>query len=111
MLVRRSAIAWICIQFKPAYGETNQLYKEVFNNVAQLGNSDWTQDAEMDPTSVDDVVLVGGSTRIPRVQDMLQAIFVGKDLNKSINPDEAVAYGAAVQAEILNGSASESVRM
>ena len=48
-----------------------------------------------------EIVLVGGSTRIPKVQQMLQDFFNGKELNKSINPDEAVAYGAAVQVETL----------
>ena len=51
----------------------------------------------MDKASVQEVVLVGGSTRIPKVQQLLQDAFNGKDLCKSINPDEAVAYGAAVQ--------------
>lgn len=48
-------------------------------------------------------MLVGGSTRIPKIQQMLSDFFNGKQLNKQINPDEAVAYGAAVQAAILNG--------
>jgi heat shock protein 1/8 len=56
------------------------------------------------------VVLVGGSTRIPKVQQMLQDLFHGKELNKSINPDEAVAYGAAVQAAILTGEQSSKVQ-
>ncbi|TVU47541.1 hypothetical protein EJB05_07146 [Eragrostis curvula] len=60
-------------------------------------------DAKMDKSSVDDVVLVGGSTRIPKVQSMLQKFFDGKELRRNINPDEAVAYGAAIQASILNG--------
>ncbi len=55
------------------------------------------QDAKVDKGSVHDVVLVGGSTRIPRVQTMLSDFFNGRELCKSINPDEAVAYGAAVQ--------------
>ncbi|XP_058756829.1 heat shock cognate 70 kDa protein-like [Vicia villosa] len=59
-------------------------------------------DAKMDKSSVDDVVLVGGSTRIPRVKQLLQDFFNGKELCKSINPDEAVAYGAAVQAALLS---------
>ena len=50
---------------------------------------------------VHEIVLVGGSTRIPKVQQMLQDFFNGKELNKSINPDEAVAYGAAVQVRLL----------
>ena len=58
------------------------------------------RDAKMDKSSVHDIVLVGGSTRIPKVQKLLQDFFNGKELNKSINPDEAVAYGAAVQVKI-----------
>ena len=61
------------------------------------------RDAKMDKSSINDIVLVGGSTRIPKVQKLLQDFFNGKELNKSINPDEAVAYGAAVQAAILTG--------
>ena len=59
------------------------------------------RDAKMDKAQIQDIVLVGGSTRIPKVQKLLQDFFNGKELNKSINPDEAVAYGAAVQAAIL----------
>ncbi|XP_004516059.1 heat shock cognate 70 kDa protein-like [Cicer arietinum] len=58
-------------------------------------------DAKMQKNAVDDVVLVGGSSRIPKVQTLLQEFFNGKDLCLSINPDEAVAYGAAVQAALL----------
>merc|ERR1711902_120593 len=67
------------------------------------------RDAKMDKSSIDEIVLVGGSTRIPKIQKLLQDMFHGKELNKSINPDEAVAYGAAVQAAILNGDKSEAV--
>jgi len=67
------------------------------------------RDAKMDKASIDDIVLVGGSTRIPKIQKLLQDFFNGKELNKSINPDEAVAYGAAVQAAILTGDTSEAV--
>jgi len=67
------------------------------------------RDAKMDKSSINDIVLVGGSTRIPKVQKLLQDFFNGKELNKSINPDEAVAYGAAVQAAILTGDTSEAV--
>merc|ERR1719435_701245 len=63
----------------------------------------------MDKSSINDIVLVGGSTRIPKVQKLLQDFFNGKELNKSINTDEAVAYGAAVQAAILTGDTSEAV--
>ncbi|CAN1769796.1 Heat shock cognate 70 kDa protein [Linum perenne] len=68
------------------------------------------RDAKMDKSSVHDVVLVGGSTRIPKVQQLLQDFFNGKELCKSINPDEAVAYGAAVQAAILSGEGNEKVQ-
>lgn len=61
------------------------------------------KDAGISKDQVHDVVLVGGSTRIPKVQQMLKDFFNGKELNKSINPDEAVAYGAAVQAAVLTG--------
>merc|ERR1711917_76592 len=67
------------------------------------------RDAKMDKSSIHDIVLVGGSTRIPKIQKLLQDFFNGKELNKSINPDEAVAYGAAVQAAILTGDTSEAV--
>jgi L1 cell adhesion molecule like protein len=68
------------------------------------------KDAKLDKSSVHDVVLVGGSTRIPKIQQLLQDFFNGKELCKSINPDEAVAYGAAVQAAILTGEGSEKVQ-
>jgi L1 cell adhesion molecule like protein len=61
------------------------------------------KDAKMESSDIDDVVLVGGSTRIPQLQDSLKKYFGGKELCRSINPDEAVAYGAAVQAAILSG--------
>jgi len=68
------------------------------------------RDAKMDKSNIHDIVLVGGSTRIPKIQKLLQDYFSGKELNKSINPDEAVAYGAAVQAAILHGDKSEEVQ-
>ncbi|CAJ1027127.1 Hsp70 protein/MreB/Mbl protein, putative [Leishmania lindenbergi] len=64
------------------------------------------EDADMKPQGVNDVVLVGGSTRIPKIQQIVSQFFGGKELNRSINPDEAVAYGAAVQAHILAGGQS-----
>ena len=64
------------------------------------------RDSKMDKGSIHDVVLVGGSTRIPKIQSLLRDFFNGKELCKSINPDEAVAYGAAVQAAILQGITS-----
>ncbi|KAL4229503.1 hypothetical protein ACF0H5_012543 [Mactra antiquata] len=68
------------------------------------------RDAKLDKSAIADIVLVGGSTRIPKIQKLLQDFFHGKELNKSINPDEAVAYGAAVQAAILHGDKSEEVQ-
>ena len=61
------------------------------------------KDAKMSKSEIHEIVLVGGTTRIPRVQEILSNYFNGKQLNKSLNPDEAVAYGAAVQASILTG--------
>ncbi len=66
------------------------------------------QDSGVSKSQIDDIVLVGGSTRIPKIQELLSNFFNGKELNKGINPDEAVAYGAAVQAAILSGSTSGS---
>jgi heat shock protein 1/8 len=64
------------------------------------------QDAGVSKSAIHEIVLVGGSTRIPKVQELLSSFFNGKELNKGINPDEAVAYGAAVQAAILSGGTS-----
>ncbi|XP_028163066.1 heat shock protein 68-like [Ostrinia furnacalis] len=68
------------------------------------------RDAKMDKSQIHDVVLVGGSTRIPKIQNLLQTLFCGKKLNLSINPDEAVAYGAAVQAAILSGNTDTRIQ-
>jgi L1 cell adhesion molecule like protein len=68
------------------------------------------RDSKISKSQVDEVVLVGGSTRIPKVQQLLQDFFNGKELNKSINPDEAVAYGAAVQAAILTNTGGQKTQ-
>jgi len=68
------------------------------------------RDSKMDKSTVHEIVLVGGSTRIPKVQTLLSDFFNGKELCKAINPDEAVAYGAAVQAAILSGEGNEKVQ-
>lgn len=65
------------------------------------------QDAKMSKGDIHEIVLVGGTTRIPRIQELLSNYFNGKSLNKSLNPDEAVAYGAAVQAAILTGQGND----
>merc|ERR1712023_181331 len=66
-------------------------------------------DAKIDKSAVDEVVLVGGSTRIPKIQSLLSDFFGGRQLNRSINPDEAVAYGAAVQAAVLTGVEDKAI--
>ena len=70
---------------------------------------DALKDSKLAKEDIHEVVLVGGSTRIPKIQALLKGLFNGKELNKSINPDEAVAYGAAVQAAILKGDKNEAV--
>jgi L1 cell adhesion molecule like protein len=73
-------------------------FKESITHVAKT-----LEASKLDKSQIEEVVLVGGSSRIPKVQDLLKEFFNGKELNKSINPDEAVAYGAAVQAAVLTG--------
>ncbi|CAF1359024.1 unnamed protein product [Rotaria sp. Silwood1] len=68
------------------------------------------RDAKMDKSSIDEIVLVGGSTRIPKIQKLLQDLFNDKELNKSINADEAAAYGAAILAAIFAGDKSDAVK-
>lgn len=68
------------------------------------------RDAKRDESRMDDIVLIGGSTRVPKVQKLLQDFFNEKQLNKSINPDEAVACGAAIQAAISTDDRSEQVK-
>nr|CAH7724257.1 unnamed protein product [Callosobruchus chinensis] len=68
------------------------------------------KDARLTKNQIHDIVLVGGSTRIPKIQQLLSNYFKGKELNKSINPDEAVAYGAAIQAAILAGDSHQVVK-
>jgi len=67
------------------------------------------RDAKKSKGDIDEIVLVGGSTRIPQIQKLLSEFFNGKELNKSVNPDEAVAYGAAVQAAVLSGNTDETI--
>lgn len=68
------------------------------------------RDAKMDKRKIQEIVLVGGSTRIPKIQKLLMEFMNGKELNKSVNADEAVAYGAAVQAAILSGDRSKEIK-
>ena len=81
-----------------------QYFQNTIKPVEQVLN-----DAKVSKNQIHDIVLVGGSSRIPMVQDLLSKFFNGKTLNKSINPDEAVAYGAAIQAAILNKDESETL--
>ena len=68
------------------------------------------EDGDLAKTEIDELVLVGGSTRIPKVQSLLKDYFGGKEPSRGINPDEAVAYGAAVQGGILSGDDSAEVQ-
>jgi L1 cell adhesion molecule like protein len=81
----------------------NFMFKKCMDTVTRV-----LRDAKVKPADVTDVVLVGGSTRIPKVQQMLSEAFGGMELCKTINPDEAVAYGAAVQAAVLSGAQASS---
>lgn len=67
------------------------------------------KDSGLSKNEIDEIILVGGTTRIPKIQELLSNYFGGKELNKSINPDEAVAYGASVQGAILSGTADEKL--
>ncbi|KAK1970475.1 hsp70-like protein [Colletotrichum eremochloae] len=82
-----------------------ELCQDLFRSTIQPVDRVLT-DAKIDKSQVHEIVLVGGSTRIPRIQKLISDYFNGKEPNKSINPDEAVAYGAAVQAAILSGDTS-----
>ena len=82
----------------------NDLFRDCLLPVEQV-----LRDAKVDKGKVQEVVLVGGSTRIPKIQKMLSEFFNGKELCKSVNQDEAVAYGAAVQAALLTGDTSDSI--
>merc|ERR1719245_2446905 len=83
----------------------SDLFKETIKPVEKA-----LADAKLQKNEIHDVVLVGGSTRIPKVKKLLQDFFSGKELCNSVNPDEAVAYGAAIQAAILKGDKSEAVQ-
>ena len=81
------------------------LFKKTMVPVTQV-----LKDAGVSKNDVDEIILVGGSTRIPKIQVMLKEYFNGKELNKSINPDEAVAQGAAIQGGILSGDAADATK-
>merc|ERR1719281_1345857 len=81
------------------------LFKGTLNPVKAV-----MEDAKLKKGDIDEIVLVGGSTRIPKVQSLIKDYFNGKEPNKGINPDEAVAYGAAVQGGILSGEGGEETK-
>merc|ERR1712007_337110 len=81
----------------------NDLFKKTLGPVSKV-----LEDADVAKSEVDEIVLVGGSTRIPKVQSLLSEYFGGKEPSKGINPDEAVAYGAAVQGGILSGEGGDA---
>lgn len=80
----------------------NDLFRKTLKPVEKV-----LQDAEMKKSDIHEIVMVGGSTRIPKIQQLVRDFFNGKEPNRGINPDEAIAYGAAVQAAILGGHGSE----
>jgi len=81
----------------------NDLFKKTLGPVGKV-----MEDADLEKAEVDEIVLVGGSTRIPKVQSLISEFFGGKELSKGVNPDEAVAYGAAVQGGILSGEGGDA---
>jgi len=84
----------------------NDIFEKSMNLVEQV-----IQGSKLDYEEIDEIVLVGGTTRIPKIQKMLSDLFSGKRLNHSLNPDEAVAIGAAIQAAILNGSLAHDKKL
>lgn len=97
---------YACTVTRARYEELcNDIFKKSLDSVEKA-----LKDANMSKGDIDDVVLVGGSTRIPKIQGLLSDFFNGKELCKSISPDEAVAFGSAVQAAILSGSKDEALQ-
>ncbi|CAN6585828.1 unnamed protein product [Malus baccata var. baccata] len=86
-------------------GLNNDLFRKTMGPVKKA-----MDDAGLEKRQIDEIVLVGGSTRIPKVQQLLKDYFDGKEPNKGVNPDEAVAYGAAVQGSILSGEGGEETK-
>ncbi|CAL1704195.1 unnamed protein product [Somion occarium] len=100
-----SSVTQTTVEVDSLYQINESLFKSTIDPVERV-----LKDAKMPREKVDDIVLVGGSTRIPKVQSLVSEYFGGRQLNKSINPDEAVAYGAAVQAAVLTGQTSEKTQ-
>merc|ERR1712151_616477 len=89
-------------------GKFEQLNNDLFQKTLKPV-TDVLTDAKVTKSEIDEIVLVGGSTRIPKIQSMIKDYFNGKEPNRGINPDEAVAYGAAVQAGILSGEGGQDL--
>jgi len=87
-----------------------ELCKPIFNRCIEPLNK-VLKDAKLDKNSINEIVMIGGSSRIPKIQTMVSEFFHGKKLNLSINPDEAVAYGAAVQGAIIGGGANKNEKL
>ena len=83
----------------------NELFKSIINLIAQV-----LDDVNVSKNDISNIVLVGGSSRIPRIQQLLQEFFNGQQLCRSINPDEAIAYGASIQAAIRNENISDVIK-
>merc|ERR1712021_314831 len=86
-------------------GLCSDLFKKTLKPIQQV-----LDDASLKKSEIDEIVLVGGSTRIPKVQQLIKDFFNGKEPNRGINPDEAVAYGAAVQGGILSGEGGDETK-
>jgi molecular chaperone DnaK len=94
------------LNLKLARGRFEQMCEDIFQrSVGPVKQA--LQDAGLSPNKIDEVVLVGGSTRIPRVQQIVKDLFYGKEPHKGVNPDEVVAVGAAVQAGVLGGEVKD----
>ena len=87
-----------------------ELCKDIFEK-CKMPIDEVLKDSNCSPQDVDEIVLIGGSTRIPKIQEMLKDYFYGKELNKKLNPDEAVAYGATIEAALQMGKYSEDVAL
>lgn len=85
-------------KLKPNYLPRQDLFRSTMKPVQKV-----LEDSDLKKTDIDEIVLVGGSTRIPKIQQLVKEFFNGKEPSRGINPDEAVAYGAAVQAGVLSG--------
>lgn len=88
----------ICIYSQVVLNSFQDLFRSTMKPVQKV-----LEDADLKKSDIDEIVLVGGSTRIPKIQQLVKEFFNGKEPSRGINPDEAVAYGAAVQAGVLSG--------